>query len=209
MKDLIIVGAGGFGRDVLYTIEAVNAVKTEWNIKGFIDDNLNALDNVKCDYSIIGTISEWKPSDNEIFALAISTPVIKERVVSLLKDKGAAFATIIHPQAYIPSFVEIGEGSVLTAFTALGDNVKIGRFVHIMASMIGQDTVVGDYTTTTAYANIATGIVGKRVFIGSHSVLLGHRTIGDDAFVCAGSIVYRNVKPNTKVFGNPAIKANF
>ena len=205
MKDIIIVGAGAFGREVLYLIESINNVSKKWNIKGFIDDDCNALQKANCDYKIIGTIKDWIPSENEIFALGISTPKTKEAVVKLLKSKGAHFATLISPNTEILSNTEIGEGSVVT-LGWIGDNVKIEKFTHIAGSMIGQDSVIGEFSTITGFANVVSAHIGKRVFMGSHSVILNGRKIGDDVFVCAGSIVFNHVKPNTKVFGNPAKK---
>ena len=76
MKDIIIVGASGFGRELAYTIEEINKEKRTWNIKGFIDDNLNALDGTGSSYSILGTIKEWNPSGGEVYAIAIATPKI-------------------------------------------------------------------------------------------------------------------------------------
>lgn len=202
MKDLIIVGAGGFGREALYVALAMNNVDPQWNIKGFIDDNLEALDSVRCDYQIIGKISTWVPKPNEVFAMGIASPKLKESISSMLKDKGAHFVTLVSPKVTIYPYSVIGEGCVITG--NIGDNSKIGNFVHIAGSMIGQDSIIGDYSTTTGYANIAGATIGKRVFIGSHAMVLNHTTVGDDAEIYPGSMVIKKVKPGTKVFGMPA-----
>ena len=85
----------------------------------------------------------------------------------------------------------------------------LGDFTSIMGSMIGQDSNIGDFSTTTGYVNVVSAKLGKRVFIGSHSVILKDRIVGDDAYVGAGSIVIKNVKEGTKVFGIPAKRINF
>ena len=188
MKDLIIVCAGGFGREVYYMAKSIG----KWNIKGFIDDNLHALDGVNIALPIIGTIKDWKPSENEVFA------------VGIMKAKGAKFETLIAPHSRIIETTTVGEGCIISG--SIGDCVKIGNFVNVMGSMIGQDTEIGDYSTTTGYTNIASAKLGKRVFVGSHAVVLNGKKVGDDAFICAGSICFSNVKAGTKVFGNPAKK---
>ena len=203
MKDLIIVCAGGFGREVYYMAKSIG----KWNIKGFIDDNIHALDGVNIALPIIGTIKDWVPSDNEVFALGVSNPKTKETIVSIMKAKGAKFETLIAPHSRIIETTTIGEGCIISG--SVGDCVKIGNFVSIMGSMIGQDSVIEDYTTTTGYTNIASAHLGKRVFVGSHVVVLNGKKVGDDAFVCAGSIVFSNVKAGTKVFGNPAKRMDF
>ena len=203
MKDLIIVCAGGFGREVYYMAKSIG----KWNIKGFIDDNLHALDGVNIALPIIGTIKDWVPSDNEVFALGVSNPKTKEVIVGIMKAKGAKFETLIAPHSRVIETSTIGEGSIISG--SIGDCVKIGNFVNVMGSMIGQDSEIGDFSTTTGYTNIASAKLGKRVFVGSHAVVLNGKKVGDDAFICAGSICFSNVKAGTKVFGNPAKKMDF
>ena len=71
MKDLIIAGAGGFGREAYYLARSINHVKPTWNIKGFINDISDALEGHNCDLPIIGTITDWEPQDNEIFVVCL------------------------------------------------------------------------------------------------------------------------------------------
>ena len=203
MKDLIIVCAGGFGREVYYMAKSIG----KWNIKGFIDDNVHALDGVNIDLPIIGSIKDWVPSKKEVFALGVSNPKTKEIIVKIMKAKGAKFETLISPYAHIIETTTIGEGCIISG--VIGDSVKIGDFVNIMGSMIGQDSEIGDFSTTTGYTNIASAKLGTRVFVGSHAVVLNRKKVGDDAFICAGSICFSNVKAGTKVFGNPAKKMDF
>lgn len=203
MKDLIIVCAGGFGREVYYMAKEIG----KWNIKGFIDDNEHALDGVDIAAPLLGKICDWQVSENEVFALGVSSPATKEKIVEQMKSKGARFETLISPRTHIIETAVIGEGSIING--SVGDCVKIGNYVNIMGSMIGQDSTIGDYSTTTGFTNIVSACLGKRVFVGSHAVVLNGKIIGDDAFVCAGSIVFNNVKAGTKVFGNPAKRMVF
>ena len=87
MKDLIIAGAGGFGREAYELAKRINAIEPRWNIKGFINDIPDALDGEKIDAKIIGTIKDWQPSEKELFVIGISTPKGKEKVAGILKAK--------------------------------------------------------------------------------------------------------------------------
>lgn len=209
MKDIIIVGAGGFGREAYYLIKSINAVKPTWNIKGFINDIQVDLKSKKIEVPILGTIKDWRPSENEVFAMGISSPKGKETVANILKPKGAVFETLIGPRVTVCPTAIIGEGSVITYPSTVGDFAHIGNFVNIAGSMVGQDAEVGDFSTTTGYVNVTNSKIGKRVFIGSHAVILNDRKVGDDSFVCAGSIVFHNIKPGTKVWGNPAKRVDW
>jgi len=207
MQELIIVGAGGFGRELLQWVKDINKVKQKWIIRGFIDDNLKALDNYECDYNIIGRIEDWQPRSSEVYACAIANPSIKEKVVNSLKLKNAMFTNIIHPTAIIGDFSKIGEGFVSYPNSCINVNVKIGDFVTLLSSSIGHDAIIGDYSTISSYCDITGGVkIGKRVFLGSHVTIVPKRNVGDDAYIGAGSVVISHIKENIKVMGNPAKK---
>ncbi|MGI6649741.1 MAG: acetyltransferase [Bacillota bacterium] len=210
MKDLIIVGAGALGRELLQWIKDINRIQAKWVIKGFINDNPNALDGLACDYSIIGSIQAWQPKETEVFACAIANPSAKEKVVNLLKSKGASFETIIHPTAVIGDHNAIGEGVVVYPYACITVNTKIGDFVTLLRSGIGHDVVVGDFSTISSFCDITGRVqVGRSVFFGSGVTVVPGRKIGDNAYIGAGSVVVTHVKANTKVMGYPAKKFLF
>lgn len=217
MKDIIIVCAGAYGQEVLRIIEAINynaeknGMKKPYNILGFLSDEPDVLKGKKNSYELIGDIQNWKPYGNEVYALGLSDPKGKEKIATLLKGRGAKFESLIAPGSLSPQeqkYVEIGEGCIITAY-CISRGAKMGNFVNIMGSMVGAKVEIGDFSTTTGLANIAGARIGKRVFVGSHAVIVGNKKIGDDAFVCVGSIVVSNVKPGTKVFGNPAKRVDW
>ena len=113
MRNIIILGASGFGRETLRLIENINEVSPSWNILGFLDDNPKALDGVECEYGIIGSIKEWQPQPDQWLACALAFPEVKRKVVELLKERGAQFATLIHPNAVINPRSYIGEGTLI------------------------------------------------------------------------------------------------
>ena len=205
MKEIIIVGAGGTGREVLQWIKDINAIKKRWIIIGFIDDNASALDGYECSHSILGSLKNWKPGSKEVFVCAISKPRIKEKVVNELKKRGAIFTGIIHPTAIITEHILIGEGLIIYPYARISVNSKIGNFVTILTSIIGHDAEIGDFTTITSHCGINGRVkVGKRVFIGSHTTIIPDKNIGDNAVIGTGSVVIRNVEYGAKVAGNPA-----
>ena len=205
MKNIIIVGAGGFGRELLQWIKDINKVKHTWEIKGFIDDKLDSLNGYECDYKVIGRIIDWVPADDEVFALAIANPKIKEKVVGELKQKGAIFVDIIHPTAEICDFSEHGEGLVMYPHSMLCPNCKVGDYVTLLCSGIPHDAIIEDFVTISCHCGLTRGIhIGKRAYLADHASILPEKTIGDDAYVGMGSVVVRNVPTGKKVFGNPA-----
>ena len=210
MKDLIIVGASGFGREVLQWAKDINNLKASWHLKGFIDDNINALDCYPCDLSILGRIHDWQPGPNEVFVCAIAIPRVKEKLVNLLRSKGAVFVNLIHPTSIIGSYCEIGEGLVVTPRAKISPNVHIGNYVTILGSGVGHVRVIGDFTTITGNCSVNGHVVlGNRVFVASNASIAPSKKIGDDAYIGMGSVVVSNVKSGYKVMGNPAKKIDF
>ena len=210
MKKIIIVGAGGFGRELLQWIKDINSRQQRWEILGFIDDNLQALNDIECDFPIIGSIQNWTPKQDELFACAIANPKIKEKIVNLLSDKGAIFQSIIHPSAIIGELNRIGQGFVAYPGACVTANVCIGDFVTLLNSSIGHDAVIGDFSTISSFCDITGGVkIGKGAFLGSHATIIPQKKIGDHAYIGAGSVVISNIKENMKVMGNPAKKIEF
>lgn len=205
MKDLIIVGSGGLGRELLQWIKDINSMNPQWCIKGFINDIPDTLDQYECTHQILGSIIDWTPNENEVFACAIGDPAGKQKVVQRLKTKGGRFINIVHPTAIIGAHNSIGEGLIMFPYARITVNCKIGEFVTIQSAGIGHDVQIGDYSTISSNC-IVTGHVriGKRVFMGSNATIIPKTLVEDDAYIGAGSVVVSTIKAGARVFGNPA-----
>lgn len=205
MDKIYIVGAGGLGRELLQWIKDINAVKPTWEIGGFLDNKLDALDDLECDVPIVGRNSEWVPKDGEVFAMAIATPKDKEIRVQELKSKGAYFPPIIHPTATVTPFSHYGEGLIMFPYAKLSVNSTVGDFVTMCSSGVGHDVLIDDYTTVSGMCSILRNVrLGKRVFVGANVSVAPDVQVGDDAYLGIGSVVLKDVPPSTKTYGNPA-----
>lgn len=206
MKQLIIVGASGFGRELLQWCKDILKIRNEWEIAGFIDDNQSALDGYECDYKVIGAINDWQPNDNQVFALAIAEPKLKKEIVSKLESRGAHFVPIIHPDARIGNFNVLGKGLVMYPNARITVNTKIGDYVTILDNTsIGHDAVIGNYTTISASCGINGHVqVGEGAYFGCNASTIPSIKIGDGCHIGIGSVVVNNIKSGMQVFGNPA-----
>ena len=206
--DLIIVGAGGLGREVFSWLSQEIKEKHNYKIKGFIDDNPRSLDNFEYPAKILSSIDNYMPKYGDQFVLSILDPKLKKQIVDSLSQRGARFYKLIHPISIIGTNVKIGEGCVICPNCILTNDIKIGNFVFINTnSTIGHDTIIGDFTSVNGNVDITGKVkVGKGCLFGVGAKVIPGRTIGDDVVIGAGSIVIRNIKSNESVFGNPAKK---
>ena len=206
MQDLIIVGASGFGRELLAIVEEINRIELTWNVLGFIDDNLHALDDFETGYRVLGTIIDWKPIGSELYGLAIASLKTKEKVVTILKERGASFATLLAPSVNIGSRSKLGEGVVSFGETGISVDVTVGNFVFFNALCgIGHDAVIGDYCTFGPKVCISGATkMGKCVNVGALASTFPGIEVGDYATIGMNSAVVRKVKANTTVMGVPA-----
>lgn len=206
MKNLIIIGAGGCGREALQWAKDINKNEKRWNIKGFIDDDQNVLDGKICDISILSGVDEYCIETDDEFICCIGSSNVRKMIVEKMKAKGAVFTTIIHPSASIADSSRLGEGVIIYPFALISDNAVIGDNCIInMYSSVAHDSILGEYCTVSAHCDI-TGMcrLGNNVFMGSSAHIVPGSKIGDNVYICAGSTVMTRVRSGVKVLGNPA-----
>lgn len=205
MKTLVIIGAGGFGRTVFDYAKESLGYNTEFTIKGFLDDNPNALVNTPGYPPIIGTIKSYIPCDDDVFALAIGGVVSRKKCAETILSKGGEFITLINKSARIGSNVKLGYGCIISPYASIGSDACLGNGVLIQAFVvIGHDVHIGDWSRVDTHCVCVGGtIIEDSVAIYTGAVI-NNVTVGKAATVGALCFVINNVEPNTTVFGNPA-----
>ena len=203
MKQLVIIGAGGFGREMLaWARQAV----VPFAVKGFIDDNLRALDRFPKNVPILGRVEDYEPGADEVFVCAMGRVEIKRKCVELIRARGGIFTSVIHATAVIGENVVLGEGVILCPHAVVGSDAQLGDFVSVnLHSTVAHDAVVGRWSQLHCHVDVTGGVVlGESVLVGSHASILPGVKVGDGAVVGAGSIVMRDVAAGVTVYGVPA-----
>jgi sugar O-acyltransferase (sialic acid O-acetyltransferase NeuD family) len=208
MKHLIIIGGGGMGKTVYCIAKECIGYGTEFDIKGYLDDNIHSMDGYKDYPPILGGIDYYKIEPNDVFISSIGNVNIKRKLCSLLELKGAQFINLIHPTAIIRQNAKIGEGSIIADYAHVGAESKIGKHCLIQSfCVIGHDCTLGDFVRIDTHAVCVGGVIVEENVMVHTGAVLNHKVVVEkDSCIGATSFVIRKVKKGTTVFGNPAKK---
>ena len=180
---LVIVGAGGHGREALAIARAVNRDRDRWHVIGLVDDgapdNLVPVD----DANLLGT-------------------------TDFLIDHGDAAPAIalVDPSAWLGDDVDLAEGVIVHPGAICTTNVRVGLHSHVNCGVIvSHDCRIGDFVSLSPGVKLNGAVtVGDGAFLGTGAIVLPGRSIGQDAVVGAGAVVIDDVAPGATVVGVPA-----
>ena len=208
MNKVVIVGAGGLGRELFTWIQNANTYPNfeKLDVCGFIDDDLSALDHFNYPVKVISRIDTFLPEKKIKLIVAIGIPKIKKKVINKLENHKSDFLSFIHPGAVLGHNVSLGKGVIVCPGVIVSCDVKLGDFVFMnMNSTVGHDVTVGNFTTISGKVEItSSNNIGDYVMFGVGSKTIPGLNIGSGSTIGAGSIVIKNVKSRSTVFGNPA-----
>lgn len=207
---IVIVGCGGFGREVHDVIDAINAQSPTWELLGYLDDAPDP-DNVALitnrGSQLLGGF-DWleRSGSNVRYIVGIGTGSVRRSMDEHATTAGVEPATLIHPSATVGNDVRIGAGSIVCAGARLTTNISLGRHVHVnLNSTIGHDSVLHDYVTVNPLVAVSGWVeIGAESMLGTHSAILQNLTVGESAVVGAGSCVVKPVPGGVTVKGVPA-----
>jgi sugar O-acyltransferase (sialic acid O-acetyltransferase NeuD family) len=205
-QDVIILGAGGTGGDVLEWFPELADQGLGYCLKGFLDDDERKWGTEVRSVPVLGPLRSALEYPTARFVDALGSPSNFARRPNLLsaipEDR---FLTLVHPRAHLSRTVQIGPGSLVYPNVAVSSGVRIGSHVTILANVVvNHDTVIGDYSIVASAASLSGGVrIGTCCYIGAGSHLIQNAVVGDGSLVGMGSVVIRDVAPGTMVVGNP------
>ena len=205
MENIVIVGAGALGREILLMAEDVCRDNSALAIKGFLDRDAKALAGFSTPVGIIGD-DDYQIDPDDRLVLAMADPKLRLKLAARFAAKGAKFLTLVHPAAMVTRTATLGEGVTVAPFCHVADCAQVGAYVFLnVYASVGHDARVGAGCFFGPYATVnGFSEVGDGVLLGTHAVVTPSTKVGAGAKVGAGSVVYKPVPPNHLAIGNPA-----
>ncbi|MFE5331523.1 acetyltransferase [Embleya sp. NPDC056575] len=210
-RDLLLVGAGGFAREVAAALPDFRAPRgsSGWRLLGFLDDDPGRQDTEVDGVPVLGGADVVHKWPDALVVVCTGSPAhwwSRSRVVARLGLPAERWATLVHVSAVVPRTCEVGPGVVLMAQTVLTTGVRIGAHAHTMPQVVlTHDDDVGEFATLAAGVRLAGGVVvGREAYLGAGALVREHRVIGARSLVGMGSVVTRDVPPAEVWAGVPA-----
>lgn len=212
MQRIVVIGAGGFGRETLDVIEAINTAATEpvFDLIGVVDDNPSELSRERLaarGIAILGGVDDWV-SQNEAmaFVIGIGNPLARAAVAARISDKGFVAVALVHPNAVVGSMCAISAGAVICSGSQISTNVVLGHHVHVNPNAtIGHDAVLEQFVSVNPGAIVSGEVViGEQSLVGAGAVILQGLRVGQRSVIAASACVVSQVLDDTTVKGIPA-----
>lgn len=209
VRPLLLVGAGGFGRETAEAVRAINVVRPTWHLLGFLDDEPDTHGSDVSGVRVLGGMEAIDVHPHAQIVLCPGRPdnyTTRLRLAERLGLEPHRYATIVHPTASIGATCDIGLGSVVLAHVDLTADVVLGQHVAVMPQVVlAHDVQVGDCATLASGVRLGGACrIGRGAYIGAGACLRERVSVGDWAMVGMGSVVTRDVPGKRMWFGVPA-----
>lgn len=206
---IIIVGAGGFGREVLQW------ARDAWpdhagKIAGLLSADPGVLDGRAIGLPILASPDDFTPQPGDGLLLGIGRRGVRRRVAEQLESRGGHFLSLVHPSAIVADTADVGRGTILCPYASVTANARLGAFCLLnMYSMVAHDAAVGAFSVLSPYAGVAgEAAVGEDVFLAMHSFVGPGVRVGNGSLISGSSCALHNVPADTLVYGVPGRHAS-
>lgn len=207
MIDVVILGAGGSGRELYWVFLEDNERQKRWNVLGFVDDKPELEGASLCDLPVLGT-TEWLERNrqkNIQLICSAGNPHTRKALAEGGVALGFEFCTVVHPSARMSKWVEVGPGTVITAGCVLTTQIKVGAHTLInMNSTIAHDCTIGAYSNINPGCRISGTVnFGEGVYFGTGAVIIQGKSVGAWSVIGAGAVVTSDIPAHVTAVGVP------
>ena len=208
IQKVVIIGTGGFGREVLDVLETINQVEEQYDILGFVTEpGYHKPGEQINDKPVLGYYDWLEQHKDQVRAICgVGATATRRRLIQQAEHLGVRFFSAVHPRAITTRWITLGTGSIITAGCILTNNIAIGSHVHLnLDATVGHDVVIEDFVTVSPGVHISGNVrLEQGSFIGTGANLIESKTVGAWSVVGAGSVVVNDIPANSTAVGIPA-----
>lgn len=200
MKQIVIIGFGGFGREVAWLAKDCGR-----SVLGFLDDKAEPGSHGA--YNVLGKVAEWQKFANAEFVVAIGSPRVRKTVVDQLLSEGLeAFATLVHPSVMMDESVKVGKGTVICAGTIATVDISIGEHVILNLNVtVGHDDIIHDFVTVAPMVALSGNVtLSPGTEVGTGAAIRQGVEMAAGSMLGMGGVLTKNTEKNTIYIGSPA-----
>lgn len=203
---LIIIGAGGYGRELREYVDDAHADGAQYRLEGFLDDSVSDLASDGSDLPILGTTADISSFTKAHFLIALGDPALRTMLRLKVSAASGKLGQVIHPTAQVARSAIVDEGTILCPFCLVAPHAKIAQNVSVnVYASIGHHATIGEDCVISPYTSILGGVdLGDRCFTGAHATVAPRVSVGPDSKVSAGSVATLDLPPGSLAVGNPA-----
>lgn len=207
MKKIVIIGAGGFGREIQWLIERINKENREWELVGFLDDGVSPGKLVN-GVPVLGGIEYVMNMEDEMSVVcAIGNSQTRKKIIYKIEEReNLSFPNLIDTDVQMSENIRLGHGNIICAGSILTVDIEIKDFVIInLGCTVGHDAILNSFATVYPSVNIS-GMtkIGSSVELGTGVQIIQGIQIGDETIVGAGAVVTKDLPPECTAVGVPA-----
>lgn len=202
MIDLIIIGAGGYAKSVLDSLDTRN-----FNLVGFIDSYKYKKEKYHLGYPILGeNVESINNFHDYVYFIAIGNNGDRKKWFEYLKKNNLKLINVIDKNAIVSEHSVLGEGCFIGKMAIINSKVKVGDNCIINTRALAEHGCMISNNVNVSTNTVLNGDVkiGDSTFVGSCSVINGQITIGSNVMIGSGSVVIKDIEDNCTAVGVPA-----
>jgi sugar O-acyltransferase (sialic acid O-acetyltransferase NeuD family) len=215
MKLYGVIGAGGFGREVMplaaHWLTIWDGIENDSDLVFVVEDKYFKHNTRINGYRVLSMTDFLNARVSErLYSIAIGDSAVRERIANSVPPDIARPFSIVAPNHVSLDENVIDEGAIFCSYSHVTSNAKIGRHFHAnIYSYVAHDCVIGDFVTF-APGVMCNGhvVIEDHAYIGTGAVIRDGTenplVIGRGAIVGMGAVVTKSVPPGATVVGNPA-----
>jgi sugar O-acyltransferase (sialic acid O-acetyltransferase NeuD family) len=195
MKQLVIIGARGFGREFYSLVSRAIGYNETFMIKGFLDDQSDVFNSFENLPPILDSVENYNIQTEDVFICALVSVKWKKYYTDIISAKGGNFISLVDKTAVIGDNCQIGVGCFICAFVIISSNVTIGDYVTIHPSVIiGHDVRVGNYIHIGPFCFFGGfSTIEDEVTLYVRATVFDRVCISKGTIIGAGVIVRKNI----------------